>query len=423
MGVKKHGLTELEALEAADFADVDDLTPGISRTEDSFDVLTAGIRKGLSPSIFGKNDDITGIVLKVNDASALPYGAGLGVLAASHLLNQFGMSTTNMATCRVKVYNSKHTRLYDAPDSLTIPDIGPASTPDEINGALTQKQLIDAHPIFYYNPLQYPLVPGSLITGKFHTGTYQSGRITGFAPESDLAMSFAPGGSLTPLSALDFSSGVVGEASGENGCVRPGNPPFSPEGLAGGPMIGKIGDVKVNALMKNAWEWLRPHLPAGAVLTGGIRTQKEQDNAIIWLWKHKAKLPIPAGIPENDCEFLTRAQAELTKRGYFVARWVGGYGSPTRGHGTGEAIDISSPKLANGANLYPMKAIVERISADPRIPVVFAPFRGSSKDNASILEIKNNALHLGIMEAVAVTAPTLGQPSFPVLPDDDTSDS
>ena len=198
----------------------------------------------------------------------------------------------------------------------------------------------------------------------------------------------------TSWKALWLDAAVSGMPPGEFGCVRPGNPPFNPENLAGGPPTGKIGGVIVNDLMKNAWDWLKPHLPAGAKVTGGIRTQKGQDDAIVYLARNAGLQIDPA-----DCASLDAAQKKLTDKGFFVARWVGGYGSASRGHGTGEAIDITAPKKPEHAHLYEMKAIIEQVSADPNIPVVFSPFSGNSASNPSILEKKNNAIHLGIQSA------------------------
>jgi len=148
--------------------------------------------------------------------------------------------------------------------------------------------------------------------------------------------------------------------------------PYTPSGLEKKVNRG----VKLNQQQVNAWQWLSPLLPKGARLTSGFRTQADQDR-IIRNYASSAK-------PKIDSSDLDAAHAALKKKGYVIARHIG------KGHGSGEAIDVS------GARLVDIKRAVEVVTADIEIPVKFAPFGG--KFPTSIVENKNRAVHVHILE-------------------------
>jgi len=192
-------LNRLEALEATGLEAVDDIRPGISRTEDTFDILVSRTKGSLSPSIFGKSDNIVGIVLRPSD----PFAAGAkGTKASSQidieLLRALGLSAPTVEGARVMVYKTKHTRI------LTVPHTYDETPADQ--------RYITAYPLFYYNPSIFPLVPGSMISGRFDIGTYQTGIITGMSEEGTYVL--PPPDPNGPLSSRNFSSAGTGADPG-----------------------------------------------------------------------------------------------------------------------------------------------------------------------------------------------------------------
>jgi len=146
--------------------------------------------------------------------------------------------------------------------------------------------------------------------------------------------------------------------------------PYTPSGLE-----KKVNSrAKLNQQQVNAWQWLSPLLPKGARLTSGFRTQADQDR-IIRNYASSNKI---------DSSDLDAAHAALKKKGFVIARRIG------KGHGSGEAIDVSGAKLGD------IKRAVEVVTADTEIPVKFAPFGG--KFPTSIVENKNRAVHVHILE-------------------------
>ena len=135
--------------------------------------------------------------------------------------------------------------------------------------------------------------------------------------------------------------------------------------------------AKLNQLQVNAWQWLSPLLPKRSRLTSGFRTQDDQDRII-------NSYASSNGIGGT----LQQKWQALKDRGFYIGRNIG------VGHGSGEAIDVS------GANLQSIKSIVERVTADPEIPVKFAAFSGSRP--VSIVEPANNAVHVHILEAAPI---------------------
>ena len=154
--------------------------------------------------------------------------------------------------------------------------------------------------------------------------------------------------------------------------------PYTPSGLE-----KKVSSsAKLNQQQVNAWQWLSPFLPDKARLTSGFRTQADQDRIIVNYANRN-------GI---DTSNLDTAHAALKAKGFVIARHIG------RGHGSGEAIDVS------GAPLLQIKRAVEKVSADPEIPVTFAPFGG--KFPTSIVERANNAVHVHIVTTAPLEALT-----------------
>jgi hypothetical protein len=160
------------------------------RLEDTFDILAGSARKSLGTKIFGKNDDIVGIVLRIAD----PQAQGLkGTKAPSQvniqLLRALGLAAPTVLGARIMVYKTKHTRIQRVPHTYD-------ETPDD-------QRRISAHPLFYYNPAFFPLMPGSLITGRFDVGTYQTGVITGLSEEGTYVL--PPADPNDPLKKRNFS--------------------------------------------------------------------------------------------------------------------------------------------------------------------------------------------------------------------------
>ena len=136
--------------------------------------------------------------------------------------------------------------------------------------------------------------------------------------------------------------------------------------------------VKFNAKLRNAWEWLSPFLPDGSVMTSGGRTQADQNRII----RNYAKRHGYTG-NENDYDAM---HAFTKSKGLVIARRIGS------GHGSFEAMDIS------GAPLNQIEAAVNAVSANTNIPVTFSEFKRGVR-NRSIVEPKNNAVHVGIVKA------------------------
>jgi len=160
------------------------------RLEDTFDILAGSARKSLGTKIFGKNDDIVGIVLRIAD----PQAQGLkGTKAPSQvnveLLRALGLAAPTVLGARIMVYKTKHTSIQRVPHTYD-------ETPDD-------QRRISAHPLFYYNPGLFPLLPGSLITGRFDVGTYQTGVITGLSEEGTYVL--PPADPNDPLKKRNFS--------------------------------------------------------------------------------------------------------------------------------------------------------------------------------------------------------------------------
>ena len=172
------------------------------------------------------------------------------------------------------------------------------------------------------------------------------------------------------------------ELSGEVGDLG-----YEPSGKAGG-----TRGVRMNRKLSNAWAWLSPLLPDGARLTSGVRDQAHQDRII----KDFARRKLGTN-PQTEAE-LTAAHSALKKKGYIIARKIG------RGHGSGEAFDIS------GASLYKIKSAVVTVSNDPDIPVTFSDFccKGCCP-NRSIVEKVNGAVHVGVMRAAPADPQRIAQ--------------
>jgi len=150
---------------------------------------------------------------------------------------------------------------------------------------------------------------------------------------------------------------------------------YTPSGTAKSMNSG----VEVTEKIKNAWEWLSPILPDGAVMTSGLRTQAKQDS-IIRDYAGRNNIPVTS---------LGSALAALKEKGYVIARYVSsrlGFG-----HGGGGAMDIS------GAPLDQIEAAVIAAHNDPDMKVQFRlPGTGRS---SSIKERRNNAFHTEIASA------------------------
>jgi len=126
-----------------------------------------------------------------------------------------------------------------------------------------------------------------------------------------------------------------------------------------------------------AWNYLRPFLPKGAVLTSVFRTQESQDNII----RKYAKKKGYAGPDDID-----KMWSFTKSKGLVIARNVG------RGHGGASgtcAFDIS------GANLEDIYESVVFVSDHPELSK-FAKFakQGLGRGKSSIIERKNNAVHV-----------------------------
>jgi hypothetical protein len=173
---------------------------------------------------------------------------------------------------------------------------------------------------------------------------------------------------------------------------------YTPNGLDK-PVSSK---AQLNETLKNAWQWLSPILPDGAILTSGCRTQANQDNIIR---DYANKNGIPAGNLDN-------ALAGLKAKGYVISRWISKV--PGRGHGGCGAMDIS------GAPLDDIKAAVEAITSDPAIPVVCADFVKGTPYR-SIVERTNNACHIEVRSAKAGTAEQIALAIKPYLSKDAAS--
>ena len=139
--------------------------------------------------------------------------------------------------------------------------------------------------------------------------------------------------------------------------------------------------VELNQMQINAWHWLSTKLPAGAVMTSGLRNQGKQDDIINSYAASKGC----TGSLDAKHTCITSAPHHLV-----VARRVG------TGHGTGEAFDVS------GAPLQAIKRAVEEATADESIHVEFAAFSGA--DHPSIVEPANNAVHVHIVSAAPFTS-------------------
>jgi hypothetical protein len=128
---------------------------------------------------------------------------------------------------------------------------------------------------------------------------------------------------------------------------------------------------------KAAWNYLRPFLPKGAVLTSVFRSQDHQDSIIRKYAKKKGY---------SGPEDLDKMHAYTKSKGLEIARHVG------RGHGGKGgtcAFDIS------GANLNDIYGAVEFVSNHPQLSK-FAKFAktGLGKGRSSIIERENNAVHV-----------------------------
>jgi hypothetical protein len=169
----------------------------------------------------------------------------------------------------------------------------------------------------------------------------------------------------------DSSSAATGPVlSGEDLTVVPYSDPDN--------LYKKVSsNANLNQMQINAWQWLSKYLPAGARMTSGIRTQAEQDTVI-------RSMAGDRGIT-GDLDEMTQG---LKDAGVVIARNVG------RGHGTGEAFDIS------GADLSQIQRGVEAATSDPAANVKFAPFSGPFP--TSIKEDENNAVHAFVQEAGAI---------------------
>ena len=179
---------------------------------------------------------------------------------------------------------------------------------------------------------------------------------------------------ITGTSAKSVASILSGEAEGGETEFISGQIEYVPSGRV------KPVDGRVNELIRDAWEWLSPFLPDGAVMTSGMRDQSDQDR-IIRNYAAEEGLPNP-----ND---LDGSLAALKAKGYRIARYIG------TGHGSGEAFDVS------GADLSQIASAVIAVSNDSEIPVKFSGFEKGTK-NPSIIENKNNAVHVGIVSAKPV---------------------
>jgi hypothetical protein len=126
-----------------------------------------------------------------------------------------------------------------------------------------------------------------------------------------------------------------------------------------------------------AWNYLRPFLPKGAVLTSVFRSQKDQDRLI----RKYAKKTGYSG--EDNLDKMTD---HARSKGIKIARHVG------RGHGGKQntcAFDIS------GASLDDIYSSVVFVSTHPELSK-FAKFAktGLGKGKSTIIERDNNAVHV-----------------------------
>jgi hypothetical protein len=128
----------------------------------------------------------------------------------------------------------------------------------------------------------------------------------------------------------------------------------------------RINDgVKLTPAIKNAFQWLQPYLPKGAVMTSGLRTQEDQDRIIRKYAKRN-------NVPSDD---LDVAHKKLKGLGFKINRFIG-----RAGHGDGTAFDVS------GANLDEIVSAVKAVSKNDSIPVKLA----------ALIERKNNAVHVTV---------------------------
>jgi len=175
----------------------------------------------------------------------------------------------------------------------------------------------------------------------------------------------------------DSSSAATGPVlSGEDHTVVPYS---DPDGL-----YKKVSSgANLNQMQINAWQWLSKYLPAGARMTSGIRDQASQDRIIKNYANDSRYSQCKTHLPDLDATTTC-----LKAAGVKIARNVG------RGHGSGEAFDIS------GADLSQIQSAVEAATSDPAANVKFAPFSGPFP--TSIKEDANNAVHAFIQEAGAI---------------------
>jgi hypothetical protein len=152
-----------------------------------------------------------------------------------------------------------------------------------------------------------------------------------------------------------------------------GNGPSDSSGIRSG--------VKTTDAILSAWNWLRPFLPSGAIMTSGERSQSDQDRTI-------RNYADRENITYSD---LDDAVEKLREKGFVIARHVSTGGG--RGHGTGLAFDIS------GARLEDIKKSIEFATNNGSIHVKFNPF--GSGDDPSIVEETNNAVH-AVIKSVQV---------------------
>ena len=135
------------------------------------------------------------------------------------------------------------------------------------------------------------------------------------------------------------------------------------------------GNVKTNEKILAAWKSLKPFLPAGAVLTSGVRDQTDQERIINNLWNKSGLSKEFANITDPTI----RAQ-KLRQVGYQVANPQ--YTKPY-GHLRGNAFDIS------GANLQQIAQAAYFVH-NSNIPVTL---------HRVLIEPKNNAVHIEIQDA------------------------
>jgi len=133
--------------------------------------------------------------------------------------------------------------------------------------------------------------------------------------------------------------------------------------------------VKVNRTIMSAWLELRPHLPAGAIMTSGARDYNDQVRIINNYWRK-------SGLDDRyvDISDPYKRSELLIQNGWIV-------GPPTTkrpgGHLNGRAFDVS------GADLKKIELASNKVSADSSIPVSFSQILVEDKNNAVHIEIKS----------------------------------